>query len=195
MPPMKTTADNRSKVMQTALHLAQTRGFNAFSYRDLSLEVGIKTSSIHYHFPTKDDLGVALIQEYTSAMMTTLAQIKASEVSHIEQFRAFVAVFDSTAATGNKLCLAGMFGSAVETLSPELKAAVLHFFKVVEDWLSALLQAGLDAKAFAFAMSPNQVAAMVLAALEGVLMSARLFEQPQRLQHCAALLEALLIAR
>ena len=134
---MNTSTDNRTKVMQVAMQLAQTRGFNAFSYRDLAHEVGIKTSSIHYHFPTKDDLGVALMQEYTAAMMTTMAEIQASQASHIEQFRAFVGVFDRTAATGDQLCLAGMFGSAVETLTPELKSEVLRFFSVVEDWLTA----------------------------------------------------------
>jgi TetR/AcrR family transcriptional repressor of nem operon len=192
---MNTSTDNRTKVMQVAMQLAQTRGFNAFSYRDLAHEVGIKTSSIHYHFPTKDDLGVALMQEYTAAMMTTMAEIQASQASHIEQFRAFVGVFDRTAATGDQLCLAGMFGSAVETLTPELKAEVLRFFSVVEDWLTVFLQAGRDAQAFAFANEPNELAAMILAALEGSLMTARLFGGSQRLQQSAAMLEVLLVAQ
>jgi TetR/AcrR family transcriptional repressor of nem operon len=195
MSPMNTSTDNRTKVMQVAMQLAQTRGFNAFSYRDLAHEVGIKTSSIHYHFPTKDDLGVALMQEYTAAMMTTMAEIQASQASHIEQFRAFVGVFDRTAATGDQLCLAGMFGSAVETLTPELKAEVLRFFSVVEDWLTVFLQAGRDAQAFAFANEPNELAAMILAALEGSLMTARLFGGSQRLQQSAAMLEVLLVAQ
>jgi TetR/AcrR family transcriptional repressor of nem operon len=192
---MNTSTDNRTKVMQVAMQLAQTRGFNAFSYRDLAHEVGIKTSSIHYHFPTKDDLGVALMQEYTAAMMTTMAEIQASQASHIEQFRAFVGVFDRTAATGDQLCLAGMFGSAVETLTPELKAEVLRFFSVVEDWLTVFLQAGRDAQAFAFANEPNELAAMILAALEGSLMTARLFGGSQRLKQSAAMLEVLLVAQ
>lgn len=192
---MNSSTDNRTKVMQVAMQLAQTRGFNAFSYRDLAHEVGIKTSSIHYHFPTKDDLGVALMQEYTAAMMATMAEIQASQVSHIEQFRAFVSVFDSTAATGDQLCLAGMFGSAVETLTPELKAEVVRFFSVVEDWLTVFLQAGRDAQAFTFANEPNELAAMILAALEGSLMTARLFGGPQRLQQSAAMLEVLLVAQ
>jgi TetR/AcrR family transcriptional repressor of nem operon len=192
---MNSSIDNRTKVMQVAMQLAQTRGFNAFSYRDLAHEVGIKTSSIHYHFPTKDDLGVALMHEYTAAMMATMAEIQSSQVSHIEQFRAFVSVFDSTAATGDQLCLAGMFGSAVETLTPELKAEVVRFFSVVEDWLTVFLQAGRDVQAFAFVNEPKELAAMILAALEGSLMTARLFGGPQRLQQSAAMLEVLLVAQ
>ncbi len=36
--------------------LIRTRGCNGFSYRDLAEHVGVKTSSIHYYFPGKDDL-------------------------------------------------------------------------------------------------------------------------------------------
>src|SRR5699024_11730842 len=39
-----------------------TRGTNAFSYKDISKEIGIKTSSIHYYFPTKNDLIVAVLE-------------------------------------------------------------------------------------------------------------------------------------
>ena len=51
--------DTRAELLDTAQELVQTGGFNWFSYRDLADRVGIRTPSIHYHFPTKTDLGVA----------------------------------------------------------------------------------------------------------------------------------------
>ncbi|MDP2026901.1 TetR/AcrR family transcriptional regulator [Sulfuriferula sp.] len=41
--------------------MVQRRGFNDFSYADIANEVGIRKASLHHHFPTKTDLGLALI--------------------------------------------------------------------------------------------------------------------------------------
>jgi TetR/AcrR family transcriptional repressor of nem operon len=43
----------------------QARGYNALSFREIAKDVGIKSASIHYYFPTKGDLGVALAKRYT----------------------------------------------------------------------------------------------------------------------------------
>lgn len=53
-----------AKILTVAQDLLQRKGFNGFSYRDLAAEIGIKTSSIHYHFPTKDDLALNLVRNY-----------------------------------------------------------------------------------------------------------------------------------
>jgi len=42
--------------------LIQSRGYSAFSYQDISDRLGIRKASIHYHFPSKTDLGVAALQ-------------------------------------------------------------------------------------------------------------------------------------
>ncbi|MDF2795086.1 MAG: transcriptional regulator, TetR family [Pseudomonas orientalis] len=51
--------------MTAARKMVQTRGYNGLSFRELAKEVGIKSASIHYHFPTKGDLGAALAKRYT----------------------------------------------------------------------------------------------------------------------------------
>jgi len=43
-------------ILTVAEGLIQSQGYNTFSYRDIANQVGVKTSSIHYHFPTKADL-------------------------------------------------------------------------------------------------------------------------------------------
>ena len=51
-----TTAED---ILDRAEALIQTRGYSAFSYQDISDTLGIRKASIHYHFPSKTDLGVA----------------------------------------------------------------------------------------------------------------------------------------
>ena len=54
-----TATDTKQTILEAARRVVQSRGYNALSFRELAKEVGIKSASIHYHFPTKGDLGAA----------------------------------------------------------------------------------------------------------------------------------------
>src|SRR5205807_10608770 len=56
----RTKTDMREAVMAAARATVQAQGYNALSFRELAKRVGIKSASVHYHFPTKGDLGAAL---------------------------------------------------------------------------------------------------------------------------------------
>ncbi len=60
------TQSVREQLIEHALVLIRRRGFNGFSYRDLAELVGVKTSSIHYYFPSKDDLVLEAVREYSA---------------------------------------------------------------------------------------------------------------------------------
>ena len=59
-------ADTRSRILDVAERLVQTRGFNGFSYADIAAELQISKASLHYHFPSKAELGEALIGRYAA---------------------------------------------------------------------------------------------------------------------------------
>jgi TetR/AcrR family transcriptional repressor of nem operon len=56
----------KDKILDAAEKRVRGAGFSAMSFRDLASDVGIKSASVHYHFPTKPDLGEALVDRYTS---------------------------------------------------------------------------------------------------------------------------------
>ena len=49
-----------------------------FSYRDLSELVGVKTSSIHYYFPSKEDLAFEAVNAYSADVMSSIYAIDSS---------------------------------------------------------------------------------------------------------------------
>src|SRR6202050_5213821 len=51
-------------ILDVAEQLAQTRGYNGFSYADIASQLGVTKASLHYHFPSKAELGRALIDRY-----------------------------------------------------------------------------------------------------------------------------------
>ena len=70
--------DMREHILASAQRLAQQRGFNGFSYADIAEEVGIRKASLHHYFPTKTDLGLALIEVYSTQFDSALLRISGS---------------------------------------------------------------------------------------------------------------------
>ena len=54
-----------SETPQRLMDLAEAHirdaGYRGFSFRDLAAELGIKSASVHHHFPTKATLAAAVI--------------------------------------------------------------------------------------------------------------------------------------
>ena len=51
-------------------------GYSNMCFRDVAKDVGIKSASVHYHFPTKSDLGTALVERYKDHFSQKLLQIE-----------------------------------------------------------------------------------------------------------------------
>ncbi len=51
----------REALLEAAAAQLEAVGWASFSFRDLAEQVGIRAPSIHYHFPSKADLGLALV--------------------------------------------------------------------------------------------------------------------------------------
>ena len=47
-------------IMDAAERRMRIGGFNGFSFREIAADVGVKSASVHYHFPTKENLAAAV---------------------------------------------------------------------------------------------------------------------------------------
>src|ERR1700742_3561290 len=61
-------ADIKTTLMNAAETHMRVGGYGGFSFRDLAAAVGIKSFSVHYHFPTKEDLGAAVVRRWTGRL-------------------------------------------------------------------------------------------------------------------------------
>lgn len=184
---LQPTVDRRSDLLAHAGTLLRTRGFNAFSHRDLAALVGVKSSSVHYHFPSKEALGEALMQGYRADVMALLTSLDGLPVP--KRLDRFAGMFVDAAASADQWCMAGMLASDFETLGESLQAEVRRFFTQVEGWLAAqarLLQPGLKPAA------AQGLAKTAMAMMEGALLLARSQGEPQRVSQAARSLKRLL---
>ena len=184
---MHSPIDRRQEILQHATELLRTRGFNAFSHRDLADRTGVKSSSIHYHFPTKQDVGLALIVQYRQDMADLLGALDCLSVP--QRLQAFTSPFLEAAEQGQQWCLAGMLASDYDSLDEPLRLEVRRFFDLTEDWLAQqarLIDPGLTAVQ---ALSRAQSA---MALLEGALLLARSHQDPQRVRNALDMFHALM---
>lgn len=178
---MKTTY---TKILDVAEQLTQTVGYNAFSYHDIAAKVGIKTASIHYYFPTKADLGKAMIKKHVDLMMKKLdLLINNQKLSCKKKLELFLdAIFEETYRANRKMCLGGMLASDVLTLPDTVQHEVKLFFKKIELWLKNLLTKAIELNEFKLSKRTiAQEAMAMLAMIEGALLLARLFHDEAHL--------------
>lgn len=175
----------QTRILDAAERLCQTRGFNGFSFRDLAGIVGIRSASIHYHFPTKVDLGKALIVRYRHKMEAVLGEIERKEPTLPGRLKRFVAFLRDVLRDENRLCLCGILAAEAGTLSEDMKAEVRRFFDGCELWLTKELEAGRERGEVSFAGSPATAARTILSTLEGAMITARAFGDENRLAESA----------
>lgn len=73
---MKTQVNTSQQIIEIALPLMIERGYNAFSYADITERLEIRKASIHYHFPNKSDLGRAVVVYCRALMQQSLNQVE-----------------------------------------------------------------------------------------------------------------------
>ncbi|MEO0715987.1 MAG: TetR/AcrR family transcriptional regulator [Planctomycetota bacterium] len=166
------TTDTANRLLDSAQALIVERGYNAFSFKDLADEVGIRTASIHYHFPTKGDLGVALMKRYLDGLDELLDGIDRSGRSHAGKLERLHKAYAQTETCG-VLCLCGSLASDLRTLPEPLQAAVCDYLRRSERWLERVIAEGVADGEFAFDGRPIDAATAYLSSLQGGLVLSR----------------------
>ncbi|MEE5990678.1 MAG: TetR/AcrR family transcriptional regulator [Lachnospiraceae bacterium] len=65
----------RDKIMDVALNMFSERGYEAVSIRDICGEVGIKESTLYYHFMNKKDILDSLVEKFRTHIEDLLSHV------------------------------------------------------------------------------------------------------------------------
>ncbi|MGO9027934.1 MAG: TetR/AcrR family transcriptional regulator [Acidimicrobiales bacterium] len=176
--------DTASQILDVAGQLVQVRGFNAFSYADVAGELGITNAALHYHFPSKAELGEALIARYAIRFAGALVEIDESHADPLRKLDAYADLYVDVLRS-QRMCLCGMLAAEYETLSAGMQGRVADFFEKNEQWLAEVLQQGRDDGSLSFPGSPLEEARSIVSGLEGAMLIARSFGDLRRFQSAA----------
>ena len=165
-------AGTGARILDVAEGLVQVRGFNGFSYADISAELGITKAALHYHYAAKADLGLALITRYAGRFTEALGRIDTSGAAAADRLAGYADLYGRVLREG-RMCLCGMLAAEYQTLPPPMRDAVTSFFEANERWLEKVLEEGREDGTLRFAGTPGAAAQVVIACLEGAMLVAR----------------------
>ena len=171
---MARISDTREQIMDRAAQLLMSRGFNGFSYRDISSHLGVKNAAIHYHFPAKTDLALALVDEYRRILRKGTSEFMAYGGSALQQLEGFFEFTTKQCHVGRCICPFGAFSVDYNELPEDLRDATRDFMEESIKWLTRVMEVGRDEKEFSFNGDPRAKAVTVLAALQGARQLARI---------------------
>ena len=177
---MARRSDGRTaeRILDIAERLVQTRGFNAFSYADVSKALGIRKASLHHHFATKGELGAALLSRYRSGFQDALERIENGRARAIPRLQAYVALYGKVLRR-NRMCMCGMLASDLATLPRPMREGVARFFVENEAWLARVLEQGRKRGELGFEGGAASLAGFFVSSLEGGMLLARGRGKPQ----------------
>ncbi len=155
--------ETAQKLMDLAEAHIRHAGYRGFSFRDLAAELGIKSASVHHHFPTKASLAAAVVQRYEDRFLATVAS-RPNETED-DAISAYRSAFRKALERDGRMCLCGVLGAEAGVLTPEVVEEIQSFFRRCIDDLTQRI-GGPEAEARAF---------HVMATLEGGMMLARAY--------------------
>jgi TetR/AcrR family transcriptional repressor of nem operon len=178
--PVMTTptlpVDTRTRILDLAEQLLLERGFNAFSYQHIARELGVKPAAIHYHYPSKDDLGTAIITRKLRRLRKWRDLPRVTSLTAPQQLNALLEVYDSYVGHNCQVCLFGALAADFRTLPAPMQQELRTFNQELTDWLAQVLAAGRNAEELRFEGSATIKAAQVLTTLAGALQVARVHD-------------------
>lgn len=177
--------DTRKLILDTGEELLLTRSFSAFSYSNIAGALGVKNAAIHYHFPSKTDLGVAIIQRYRRRFKRWTEQ---QEMLSADPWQKMEWYFDLTVSyydQNQRICPTGVLSAEFLVLPEEMQVETRLFVEDLLAWCTRILEEGQQQGYFIFAGVAREKAVNIMAALQGGLQLTRVLASAELLDNIA----------
>lgn len=158
-------------ILDAAQEMMQSAGYNGISFRDLAAAVGIKSASVHYHFATKTELGIALARRYADRLLAEFDKVAELKLPPQAAMAAYLSGFRQTLQRDGRMCLAGILAAEIGAIPPEVQAEVRRFIDLNVAWLADVIEQSTGTPAASDAARDQAIA--IFASLEGAMMIAR----------------------
>lgn len=151
--------DTRTEIIKIGDGLIREKGYNAFSFSDISKQLKIKNASIHYHFPSKTDLGLAIINDHHSKLDELIKQNQGKDA--LTKLKSFLAIY-STAKKENQICLVGSLATDFYTMDDEIQRELKVLTNSILTWVIQILEEGKATALFLFTIPTRTKALMII---------------------------------
>jgi AcrR family transcriptional regulator len=183
-------AGTRENILELGEGLIRTKGYNAFSYQDISTELGIKNAAVHYYFPTKENLGTSIVKTNIQRFEEMIENMNSQNFDEWKQLNTFFKIYIKSNRE-HKLCIVGSLGHDFITLNETTKIELKRMTELIIEWLTNLLKNGKAKGTFAFKGSNYDKALVIFSNMVASLQLSRILDKTKFKSIYLAVLEDL----
>jgi TetR/AcrR family transcriptional regulator, transcriptional repressor for nem operon len=196
---MGRTSDAREKILSVAQALIEVRGYSSLGVAEICKAAGVPKGSFYYFFESKEALGLAVIDRHWEDQRRDWTAILQSDAEPLQRLRQLFEATEAAQLAGQQTCgtVSGcLFGNLTLELSNQAESIRKRLQEIFDEQvdLVELVIADARARGEVTVADDREAARSVVAQLEGQVLFAKLFNDPQRLvalwSNCLALLGA-----
>lgn len=167
--------NKKQELLETAYRLVRTKGFDSFSYNDLSKAVNITKASIHYYFPNKEELGLALCDLIRHRLDSLKASIEKQSTAQAQldlYIRSILAQ-----AEEDLICPISSLQAEYNVIPDSMKNKLKEITQTELALVANILQRGQEENAFHFDGDVVAQANLLVTSIKSATLYSRVLEQ------------------
>ncbi len=167
----------KQQIVEYSSDLLRERGFDGFSYLDISRKLSISKASVHHHFPKKHDLGLALCEWSQQWLLQGLAYFDQQAHSNWNKLERYLQAAIKHTLSDQRMCPISAFYSDLSKLSEPMTDSLKHLDDLELDWVANVIDKGSEGGEFKTQADSRAMAALFIFSCKGALYYARLHGQ------------------
>jgi TetR/AcrR family transcriptional regulator, transcriptional repressor for nem operon len=164
--------NRKTQIIDLALKLIKQKGYVAFSYDDISKQLGVTKASIHYHFEKKEDLGVAVAEGIFQRLQNLKLSITDSSLTVNDKLMLFIHK-RAEQFTCTEICPISSLQADFESLPDIVRQKVEEVSRLELSIMNEIVAEARNKQSVSGLESIQSISLMILSSLKGVLIYRR----------------------
>jgi TetR/AcrR family transcriptional regulator, transcriptional repressor for nem operon len=167
----------RERVLEAARAVIEAEGFKNASLNDILEKASVSSSNFYYHWKSKEDLGLAVVLQFTEKLEGRLIKdiLQERKRTPLERLRAYLDYHRSKLEEHR--CSRGCpFGKLVSDLSEEnacFRELIENAFGKLRDALRECIREGIEKGELRRGIDPAHASTLVLGTVQGLMLLAK----------------------
>ncbi|MFQ5792229.1 MAG: TetR/AcrR family transcriptional regulator [Acidobacteriota bacterium] len=178
----------KEKILREAQRLIHTNGFRATSMDTIAKAAGVKKANIFYYFPTKEAMGLELLDRMATSVEEVIAPSFTDDRHPTEQIRDYLwflrARLEAERCQGG--CPVGNLALEMADVDEAFRRRLNELFERWERMIENVLQRGLTEGLYRETLDPHAIAVFIISSIEGAILLAKTKRDPGALAHVEA---------
>ena len=169
-------SDTRAAIVGIASQLLRVNGFNGTGIDAVLKQAKVPKGSFYYYFKSKDDLGIAIIENAAQELALKLTQhLGNHERAPLQRLRDYfeAGIESQQASACTRGCLFGTLGLELASRNNRLRMRIATVFKAWEDTVADCLKQAQRAGELSNSFVAEELSAFILSSWEGAILRAK----------------------